>query len=86
MVSNSLLKNIKYLDKILLDKNSNLITYSISDINFVKGHNLFIKRYNSLYKKNFYLYFYFKLIKNLFFFTSYSFYKIIISIFYKKKK
>ena len=43
MVSLNFIKNIKYLDKILLDKNSNIITHSISDINFIKGHNLFYK-------------------------------------------
>lgn len=84
MVSLSFIKNIKYLDKILLDKNSNIITHSISDINFIKGHNLFINKYKILNAKNFYLLFYFKLIKNLLFFFSYSLYKIIFSFNYKK--
>ena len=77
MVNLSFIKNIKYLDKILLDKNSNLITHSISDINFIKGHKIFINRYNILNVKNFFLLFYLSLIKNLLFFFAYSLYKII---------
>ena len=85
MVKIELFRIIKYLDKLLLSKESNIITYSITDIHFVKAHNLFIRRYNILNKNFFFLFFLANFSKNLFFFLNYIIIKVLQSLTYTKK-
>ncbi len=82
----SLFKHIKFLDKILTNKESNFTTYSITDISFVKGHNIFIKRYEILNKKFFFYFFLKNFIIQIFFFFIYFSLKIVESFFIYKNK
>ncbi len=81
-----LFKNIKLLDKILLSHKSNFTTYSITDINFIKGHSIFINRYRFINKNFFFYHFFKKLILQIIFFFTYLFCKLTESIFTFKNK